>query len=146
MEENRNLYITAKLRNPAHPDMEWEGRFRVDQGSTYCQVPWMILEDIGLASKGLRWYRMPDGSLADWQTTTCDLEYGGVVVGITTVMAPLEMEPVIGSTALQSLGYEVDPNNRSLRKLPYINLGSSWPKTVGANGNHETGDETTGTA
>ena len=48
------------------------------------------------------------------------VEFMGEVVGETIVMADDESEPLLGVTALESVGIEVDPRNQELRRLPFV--------------------------
>ena len=45
------------------------------------------------------------------------VEFMGEAVGGTIVMGDDESEPLLGVTALESLGIEVDPRNQELRRL-----------------------------
>ena len=50
------------------------------------------------------------------------MEFMGEVVGATIVTGADESEPLLGVTALESLGIEVDPRNQELRRLPFVRL------------------------
>ena len=115
-------YVTVKIRNPAEPDRTWEGLFLVDTGAVDCLVPWPHLESIGLAPKGQRIYGLADGQEIRMDITTGDIEFMGDIVGGTIVMGPAESEPLLGVTALESVGIEVDPRNQTLRRLPSVRL------------------------
>ena len=115
-------YVTVTIRNPAEPDRTWEGLFLVDTGAVDCLVPRPHLESIGLAPKGQRIYGLADGREIRMDITTGDIEFMGEIVGGTIVMGPAESEPLLGVTALESVGIEVDPRNQTLRRLPSVRL------------------------
>lgn len=115
-------HVTAKVRNPADPERTWEGLFLVDTGATDCLVPRQHLKSIGLEAKGERIYSLADGSELRMSVTTGDVEFMGEVVGSTIVMGDEELEPLLGVTALESVGIEVDPRNQELRRLPFVRL------------------------
>lgn len=115
-------HVTATVRNPADPERTWEGLFLVDTGATDCLVPRQHLEAIGLEAKGERIYSLADGSEHRMSVTTADVEFMGEVVGSTIVMGDEESEPLLGVTALESVGIEVDPRNQELRRLPFVRL------------------------
>ena len=46
----------------------------------------------------------------------------GETVGATIVMGETEAEPLLGVTALESVGIEVDPRNQTLKRLPAVRL------------------------
>ena len=54
--------------------------------------------------------------------TTTDIEFMGEIVGGTILVGESNVEPLLGVTALESVGIEVDPNNQRLRRLPAIRL------------------------
>ena len=115
-------HVTVAIRNPADPERVWEGLFLVDTGATDCLVPRSHLEAIGLVPKGRRTYGLADGSEIRIEVTTGDVEFMGEVVGATIVMGDENAEPLLGVTALESAGVEVDPRNQTLRRLPSIRL------------------------
>ena len=123
-------YVTVTIRNPAEPDRTWEGLFLVDTGAVDCLVPRPHLESIGLAPKGQRIYGLADGREIRMDITTGDIEFMGEIVGGTIVMGPPESEPLLGVTALESVGIEVDPRNQTLRRLPSVRLKRLRPQAA----------------
>lgn len=123
-------YVTVTIRNPAAPDRTWEGLFLVDTGAVDCLVPRPHLESIGLAPKGQRIYGLADGREIRMDITTGDIEFMGEIVGGTIVMGPAESEPLLGVTALESVGIEVDPRNQTLRRLPSVRLKGLRPQAA----------------
>ena len=115
-------HVTAVVRNPAEPERAWEGEFLVDTGAIDCLVPQHHLEAIGLAPKGHRVYGLADGSEIRMDIATADVEFMEEIVGATVVFGPPDSEPLLGVTALESAGIEVDPHNETLRKMPFTRL------------------------
>ncbi len=115
-------HVTVTIRNPAKPDKSWEGLFLVDTGAIDCLVPREHLESIGLMPKAQRIYELADGSEIKMDITTADIEFMGDLVGGTTIFGGTDIEPILGVTALESVGIEVDPQNQRLKRLPAIRL------------------------
>ena len=115
-------YVDVTVRNPADPKRSWTGAFLVDTGAFDSLVPRGHLEAIGLHPKGCREYTLADGSRVSLEITTADLEFEGEVVGGTIVYGEEGAEPLLGVTALESGGFEVDPRNQELKRLPAIHL------------------------
>ena len=115
-------HVTVTVRNPADPERFWEGLFLVDTGATDSMVPRNQLESIGLVPKGQRVYEMADGNELRFDITGADLEFMGDYVANTIVMGPDNAEPLLGVTALESVGIEVDPVNQTLKRLPAVRL------------------------
>ena len=115
-------YVTVRITNPAEPDRFWEDLFLVDTGATDSLVPRPHLEAIGLAPKGSRVYELADGSDLVLDVTTADIEFMGEIVGGTIIFGDAGAEPLLGVTALESVGIEVDPRNQRLKRLPAVRL------------------------
>ena len=115
-------HVTVRITNPAEPDRFWEGLFLVDTGAADSLAPRQCLEAIGLAPKGRRIYELADGSELVLDVTTADIEFMGEIVGGTIIMGADDAEPLLGVTALESVGIEVDPVNQRLKRLPAVRL------------------------
>ena len=115
-------HVTVLIRNPAEPDRTWEGLFLVDTGATDSLVPRPHLEAIGLKPKSQRAYELADGSEIKLDITTGDIEFMGEIVGGTIIFGEADAEPLLGVTALESVGIEVDPLNQRLKRLPAVRL------------------------
>jgi clan AA aspartic protease len=111
-------HVTVTVRNPADLGKSWEGLFLVDTGAVDSLVPGKSLRQIGLAPKGSRTYELTDGSEVKMEITTGDLEFMGEIVGSTIIFGADDTEPILGVTALESVGIQVDPRTQRLRRLP----------------------------
>lgn len=114
--------VTVTIRNPAAPDRAWEGLFLVDPGTTDSLVPRPHLESIGLRPRGRRVYKLADGSKTTMEITVAEIEFMGETVGGTILFGEADAEPLLGATALASVGIEVDPNNQRLKRRPAVRL------------------------
>ena len=115
-------HVTVRITNPATPDRFWEGLFLVDTGATDSLVPRPHLEAIGLKPEGKRVYELADGSEIAVDITVAKIEFMGEIVGGTIVMGADDAEPLLGVTALASVGIEIDPVNQRLKRRPAVRL------------------------
>ena len=115
-------HVTVRITNPAAPERFWEGLFLVDTGATDSLVPRPHLEAIGLEPRGQRTYELADGSELVMDVTVAEIEFMGEIVGGTIIMGADSAEPLLGVTALESVGIEVDPLNQRLKRLPAVRL------------------------
>ena len=115
-------HVTVTIRNPADPDKSWEGLFLVDTGATDSLVPRPHLESIGLRPRGRRVSELADGREITTEVTVAEIEFMGETVGGTILFGDADVEPLLGVTALESVGIEVDPNNQRLKRLPAVRL------------------------
>ena len=115
-------YVDETIRNPADLRRTWTGAFLVDTGAFDSLVPRTHLEAIGLVPKGRREYTLADGRKSELDITTADIEFHGEVVGSTIVYGDTDAVPLLGVTALESGGFEVDPRTQELKRLPAVRL------------------------
>ncbi len=115
-------HVTVTIRNPADLEQAWEGLFLVDTGATDSLVPRQHLEAIGLKPRGQRVYELADGSELRMDVTVGQIEFMGEFVGGTIIFGDENAEPLLGVTALESVGIEVDPRNQRLKRLPAVRL------------------------
>ncbi|MBI2480462.1 MAG: clan AA aspartic protease [Planctomycetia bacterium] len=115
-------HVTVTIRNPADPDRCWDGLFLVDTGATDSLVPRKHLEAIGLVAKGKRLYELADGSELQLDVTAAEIEFMGDWTAGTVIFGDDDAEPILGVTALESVGIEVDPRSQRLKRLPAVRL------------------------
>ena len=123
-------HVTVTIRNPASPENSWEGLFLVGTGAIDSLVPRDHLESIGLAVKAQRTYELADGSEIKMDITTGDIEFMGEIVGGTIIFGEPGTEPILGVTALESVGIDIDPRNQQLKRMPATRLQKLIPKHV----------------
>ena len=115
-------HVKVAIRNPAEPERVWEGLFLVDTGAIDCLVPRRHLESIGLVPEGHRTYGLADGSEITLDVAGGRIEFMGEATWGTIVFGQDDAEPLLGVTAMESVGMEVDPVNQELKKLPAVRL------------------------
>lgn len=115
-------HLQVTVRNMAEPERTWEGLFRVDTGITDCMVPRQYLEAIGIVPQGQRLYELADGKSVRFDIAAARVEFMGEFVGTTIIFGDEGSEPLLGVTALESAGIEVDPRNETLKRLPAVRL------------------------
>ncbi len=125
-------YVDVTIRNPAEPQRSWTGKFMVDTGGFDSLVPRETLEAIGHKPRGSRDYVLADGKPVTLEATVAEIEFEGVIVGGTIAYGPEGTEPLLGVTALESGGFEIDPRNERLKRLPGIMLKCGQPKRKAA--------------
>jgi clan AA aspartic protease len=114
--------VTVAVCNPGDAERRWEGLFLVDAGSIDCMAPGKHLREIGLRPEGKRSYELADGSEISLEIAVARIEFMGEIVGATVIFGPDDVEPILGMTALESVGIEIDPRNNRLKRLPSVRL------------------------
>ncbi len=80
------------------------------------------MRGIGVEPRIEREYELADGRHQVFGVAGAELEFLGEIVVGMVVFGPDEAEPLLGCTALESAGFEVDPRNQTLKKLPAVSL------------------------
>lgn len=111
-------HVTVTVRNPAQPEKTWDGLFLVDTRAVDCLVPARQLQAIGIQPRSKRTYKLADGSEVRMDTAGAQVEFMGETVWTTVIFGADDAEPILGVTALESVGIEVDPRNQRLKRLP----------------------------
>ena len=114
--------VTVTIRNPADTERSWEGLFLVDTGSWDCLVPAKVLREIGIEPVGERQYELADGSPVRLKVGGARVEFMGDITFSTVIFGKDEAEPILGVTALESVGIEIDPRTQRLERLPAVRL------------------------
>jgi clan AA aspartic protease len=108
--------------------MEWTERFLVDTGAYDCMAPAKELKKLKLKPRGKRSYELADGTQVDLSVCAAEIEFLGEIVGVTMIFGADDVEPILGVTALESAGFEVDPQTQRLKKLPAVSLKRMKPR------------------
>ena len=116
------IYVNATIRNPADRTKSWQGRFLVNTGATDSVVPKCHLEAIGLEPEEQRRYELADGSEVEMGIAGARIELMDTFTLGIVVFGDANAEPIIGVTALESVGVEIDPRNQRLKRLPTVRL------------------------
>ena len=114
--------VTTRLGNTTSPDRYYEALFLVDTGATDCMVPAGELERIGVRREGRTSHELADGSVREYAFGLMRIEFMGETTAGRVIFGEPGSEPLLGVTALESVGITVDPANRTLRRLPAIPL------------------------
>ena len=116
------IQVTVAVCNPNDPEKRWESLFLVDTGAIDCIVPGNQLREIGIEPRGKRTYELADGSELAMDIGVAQIEFMGEFVGTTVIFGKDDVEPILGVTALESVGIEIDPQNQRLKRLPAVRL------------------------
>ncbi len=114
--------VTTKLTSLHDPQASYESVFLVDTGATDSMAPADELEKLGVESEGKMAYELADGTVREFPFGLVRIEFMGETTAGRVVFAPPGTEPLLGVTALESVGIMVDPANKTLKRLPAIPL------------------------
>jgi clan AA aspartic protease len=100
----------------------YEAEFLVDSGATDSLAPASELNKIGVQPVGRMPYELANGTVQEYQFGLVEISFMNEVTAGRVIFGPDNAEPILGVTALESVGVVIDPANRTLKRLPAISL------------------------
>ena len=116
------IHLTVTMNSLRDPSGAYEADFLVDTGATNSLAPAVELKRVGVAPVGTMVYELADGTLQEYPFGLVEIAFMGEVTAGRVIFGPDDAEPLLGVTALESVGITVDPANRTLKRLPAIPL------------------------
>jgi len=109
----------VKVVNSKDPKRSFEEEFWIDTGALYSFVPEDRLEGIGVEPSATRKLILADGRQETRLLGFCDLQVEGLEGSIPcpVVFAPKGSLFLLGATALENFGVEVDPIHKRLKPI-----------------------------
>jgi clan AA aspartic protease len=114
--------ITVTLKGMRSSARKYEADFLVDTGATDSLASAKALKRIGVKPAGKMAYELADGTVQEYQFGLVQIEFMGEITAGRVIFGPDDADPLLGVTALESVGIMVDPANRTLKRLPAIPL------------------------
>ncbi len=114
--------VTVKLSGTGKTKGKFESLFLVDTGATDSMAPANKLDKAGIIREGKMTYELADGSVREFSYGLARIEFMGEITAGRVIFGDNGCEPLLGVTALESVGIMVDPANRTLKRLPAIPL------------------------
>jgi clan AA aspartic protease len=115
-------HVTVALKALGTRNGAFEADFLVDTGATDSLAPAVELRKVGVLPSGKMAYELADGSVHEYEFGLVQIEFMGEITAGRVIFGPDDAEPLLGVTALESVGITVDPTNRTLKRLPAIPL------------------------
>ena len=114
--------VTTRLTSLETSGGFYETVFLVDTGATDSMAPADELEEIGVEKEGRMSYELADGTVREYPYGLVRIEFMGETTADRVIFGEPGSEPMLGGTALESVGIMVDSVNKTLKKLPAIPL------------------------
>lgn len=118
------IRVAVTIRRVDGEGDSYAADFLVDTGATDSMVPATALRRIGVEAAGRKAYEHADGSRHEYAFGLGRIELMGEVTAGRVLFGPDDAEPLLGVTALESIGITIDPASGTLRRLPAIPLKS----------------------
>ena len=116
------MHVTTTLRANSRTRKKYQAEFLVDTGATDSLAPAKSLKKAGIKTRGRMAYELADGKTVEYAFGLAEIEFMGEVTSGRVIFGPDEAEPLLGVTALESVGILVDPAHRTMKRMPAIPL------------------------
>ncbi len=80
------------------------------------------LRKAGIQPVGRTAYELANGRVEEYSFGLAEISFMGEITAGRVIFGPDDAEPILGVTALESVGITIDPANRTLKRLPAIPL------------------------
>lgn len=114
-------HLTVRLKGFTSSET-YQSQFLVDTGATDSLAPASELKKIGIKVIGKMAYELANGTIAEYEYGLAEISFMNEITAGRVIFGPGDVEPILGVTALESVGIVIDPVNRVLKKLPAIPL------------------------
>ena len=115
-------HVTVRLRSLGSQNGTYEADFLVDAGATDSLAPASELTRAGVQPVGRTVYELANGAVEEYPFGLVEITFMGEITAGRVIFGPDNAEPILGVTALESVGITVDPTTRTLKRLPAIPL------------------------
>ena len=115
------IHVAVTLRPLEEAAELYRADFLVDTGATDSMAPASELRRISVLPVGRMAYEL-DGSAHEYEFGLARIEFMGEVTAGRVLFGPDGVEPLLGVTALESIGMTIDPVTQTLKRLPAIPL------------------------
>ncbi|MBI4801246.1 MAG: aspartyl protease family protein [Elusimicrobia bacterium] len=115
-------HVTVSLKTNERAKKQYEADFLVDTGATDCLAPAAELKKIGVTPAGKMVYELANGDKVEYKFGLGVIEFMGEITAGRIIFGPDDAEPILGVTALESVGILVDPVKQTLKRMPAIPL------------------------
>ncbi len=116
------IHVTVSLRASEKSRKKYEADFLVDTGATDSMAPANALKRAGIRKRGRMAYELADGTTMEYDFGLAEIEFMGEITSGRVIFGPNNCEPLLGVTALESVGIIVEPATQKLKRMPAIPL------------------------
>ena len=114
-------HVNMEISNVADPQRHREIALLADTGAMLSVIPASVLERLGIQEAGVRRFRGFAG-VVERRIGGALFRYQDFLAFVSVIFGDEDDTPVLGVTALESLGYQVDPVTQQLRPTEMLQL------------------------
>ena len=116
------IHVLTRIKANEITEKFYEADFLVDTGATDSMAPSCELNKAGIKKRGKMAYELSNGDGVEYNFGIAEIEFMGELTSGRIIFGPDNAEPILGVTALESVGILVDTANLKLKRIPAIPL------------------------
>jgi predicted aspartyl protease len=110
-------YIKILVCNPFEEERQKEVELLIDTGAMISVIPRQILEGLGIKPRGKRRLGTFGGGAIERDVGPVLLKYEDRFTFADAAFGEKDDTPILGVTALETMGYQVDPVTKTLKRV-----------------------------
>ena len=114
--------VTVTVSNLHKSMPAYTGSFPVDTGAIICLAPAEELRKAGIEPEGRKAYELANGAPVEYDYGFARVSFMGSDTVTKIIFGPDKVEPLLGVTALESVGIGVDPVTQTLKRYAALPL------------------------
>jgi predicted aspartyl protease len=115
-------HVTVTVSNLQRSQPGYTASFLVDTSAIVCLAPATELRRAGIEPEGREAYELANGAPVEYDFGFARLSFMGSDTVTKIIFGPDEVEPLLGVTALESVGIGVDPVSQTLKRYAALPL------------------------
>ncbi|PYL05645.1 MAG: clan AA aspartic protease [Verrucomicrobia bacterium] len=115
-------HVAVEVSNLTRSKPSYVASFLVDSGAVVCLAPQKELRSAGIEPEGREAYELADGTPVEYDYGFARLSFMGSETVTKIIFGPDSVEPLLGVTALESVGIGVDPVTQTLKRYAPLPL------------------------
>ncbi len=114
--------VKVKVRNPSQKTLESEIELLADTGAIFSMIPAKVLENLKIERRNMRKMKLADGRIIQRHLGIVEVEVKGEAAHSTVIFGEDGDASVLGVTALEEMGLQVDPVTGELKPMELLLL------------------------
>lgn len=115
-------HVTVTVSNLQRSQPPYSAPFLVDTGAIVCLAPEAELRKAGIEPEGREAYELANGMPVEYDYGFARISFMGSDTVTKIIFGPDNVEPLLGVTALESVGIGVDPVTQTLKRYAALPL------------------------
>ena len=117
-----HTHVTVTVFNLQKSKPAYTASFLVDTGAIVCLAPAEELRKAGIEPEGREAYELANGAPVEYDYGFARVSFMGSDTVSKIIFGPDKVEPLLGVTALESVGIGVDPVTQTLKRYAALPL------------------------